>query len=99
MATAIHEQEKQERTVMNVAAPVHHRSITELPGGQVIAAGKTLKAAVGTIEISFGMTFAEPPFVVVSPNWPNGMVGFIETITSVDRSNCQVESKNAANNY
>jgi hypothetical protein len=90
---------KNRRTVMNVAASVAQRSVTELPGGQVIAAGRTLKAAVGTIEISFGTTFAEPPFVVVSPNWPDGVVGSIETIKAVDRSNCQVNSQNAANNY
>jgi len=76
-----------------------HKTSSELPGGQVIAAGKILKAAGGIIEVPFGMTFAEPPFVVVSSNWPNGVVGSIETIHNVERDRFQVNSANAAQNY
>lgn len=60
---------------------------------QVMAAGKWLKAAAGTVEIPFGMTFAAPPIVVIFPNW-TGEVGGRETIIKV-----QVSSGNAAGNY
>ena len=86
---------------MNIATLESKSSKTtsELPGGQAIAAGRILKAATGTIEIPFGMTFAEPPFVVVSSNWANGVVGSIETIQNVERDRFQVNSANAAQNY
>ena len=71
---------------------------TDLGAGQVIVAGKWRKAAPGPVDIPFGITFSEPPIVMLTPYWSNG-VGFIDTVTRVDRDRFQVTSGNNADNY
>jgi hypothetical protein len=65
---------------------------------RTIACGKTLKAVAGQIEINFGIAFAEPPLVFLTPEW-TGPVGYIETVTGVDIDKFRVSSNNAAANY
>jgi hypothetical protein len=66
---------------------------------KIMAFGSITKFAVGKLEIPFGVTFSQPPTVFLTPHWPNGQVGFIETIVSVDKVSCVISSQNAGPNY
>jgi len=65
----------------------------------VMAFGKVLKAVAGPIEVNFGYTFKEPPLVFLTPEWPAGGVGYVETVMSVDTDKFRLSSNNAAGNY
>src|SRR3982751_4956950 len=71
---------------------------SEVGAGQVIVAGKWRKAAPGSVDIPFGMTFSEPPIVMLTPYWSSG-VGYIDTVTRVERDRFQVTSRNNADDY
>jgi hypothetical protein len=85
-------------TSLSFAQEARPNAVTDLPNGQTLVAGKWLKAAGGGVDIPFGMNFSEPPIVVVSPNW-TAQVGYIDTITRVDKDKFQVTSANAAGNF
>jgi len=70
-----------------------------VPGESVVAFGSIRKIVPGEIEIPFGTTFQKPPMVFLTPYWPNGGVGFIETVVSINTESCTITSKNAAQNY
>lgn len=70
----------------------------KLSDGSIVAIGKSPKPSGGTLPISFGVTFAKPPVVVVTPNWV-GQVGCIETIVKVTENTFSVNSCNAGTDY
>jgi len=71
---------------------------TESFVGTTIQAGSIIKNSP-TLTIYFTVPFAKLPIVVVSPFWPNGGVGYVETITAVGTDQFTVSSGNLAANY
>jgi hypothetical protein len=81
--------------IARMGAQEQGQMVTELPDGSILAAGKWTKTAPGTVEIPFGVTFADPPFVVVSPNFSSQVAG-VETVEKIDRDKFRVSSANFA---
>lgn len=79
--------------VARMMAEEQIQTVTELPDGSVFAAGKWVKTTSDTVEIPFGVTFASPPFVVVTPNFSRYVEG-VETVGQIDRDKFQVNGAN-----
>src|ERR1051325_2601338 len=58
---------------------------------RVLVTGQVLKSAAGQIEVNFGYTFAEPPIVMLQPQFTGG-VGSVETITFIDKDKFRLAS-------
>lgn len=59
------------------------------------------KTNPGSLTISFGNSFPEPPIVILTPFWngSNSEVGSIPTISEITNDNCTIVSQNSASNY
>jgi hypothetical protein len=82
----------------NETAVAGSDQIVQLVSGTEMQFGSMIKNS-GSIVINFPKPFSRIPTVVVTPFWPNGAVGAIETVTAVSTEQFTVASGNGAANY
>jgi hypothetical protein len=69
--------------------------------GLTLAVGSINKPGVGKLRVPFGVTFVEPPVVLLSAWWKDAgkHVGFVETLNQVSYDYFETVSGNAASTY
>jgi hypothetical protein len=75
--------------------------VLKLAGGQLIQAGYVNKRNEGDLMVRFPSNFrlGTTPVVTLTPNWPEGQVGYIETLLGVSDLYFKFTSENAKDNY